>query len=172
MSELDDLAAAARHHRQLVTKAGRDAAREAMITGEVLLAAKALVDKGRWNEWVATETGISRPSAERYMRLAAYQQDTELWLAAGGSGTLTAALRHLSGLPTYDPRTRTNTALRSHASQLRDEGTPIEAIARALGRAPKTIRTYLDPSIEQRKRGARRLAAQRRRGHLQALRHP
>lgn len=167
---LSQLAASARHRRALVT-ASSEAALRAIDCGEVLLAAKALVAPGRWTEWVAIETGIARPTAERYMRLAAYKTDVTAWLSSGGSGSLTGALDYLAGIPTYDASTRKQHERAAQAIGLRSFGVSTAAIAHSIGTACKAVRTYVDPAIEERKRGARRAMAARRRRRLETLRN-
>ena len=69
-NSLNDLAARIRTEHEAVSSFARQTLQHAINAGELLLAAKSLVDHGDWGDWLHDNCAVSQRTAQSYMRLA------------------------------------------------------------------------------------------------------
>ncbi len=94
-SPLQDLATKVRTHHEAATAAARTALDHALDCGDALIEAKSWVPHGAWGEWLK-QTGISKRTAQLYMRLA--RNRDALKSATVAHLTIRAAVEHISRL--------------------------------------------------------------------------
>jgi transposase len=144
---LDVLARRVRQEHMLVLEAGSMVIRHAVAAGEALLAAKAQVEYGQWEGWLAENFPEANPSTPRaYMRLARYADQ----LVDAQPTTIRGALRTLADAEA--PDTRRNPIVVAEARKLKLAGYTVQQVAEEIGVSKSTAYWWLNPSKEKAKR--------------------
>lgn len=140
---LDELAEIIEREHAAVTAAVGAALRHAIVAGDNLLDAQAQLDEASFERWVEAR-GLHYRTAQKYMRLATYQ-DELMALPDFYDLTMTRANLYLRGLPRrIGPDAEAREQLIEEIKRLHELKTPVREIARSLGVSRDTIRYHTD----------------------------
>lgn len=134
----------------------RTAAYHAIRAGEALLKAKDLVEPGAWINWQTDNLTFARSTANRYMRIAAYRDDIDIWLADGGNGTIQGAWKFLMPMPGLHAKNVKRPDLQAEAIRLHKQGMTVQSVAQSLGVGWVTVKEWVDPAYSKARSASRR----------------
>ncbi len=167
---LADLARQIRDTLAQLRDLAADGVTKAIAVGELLFVAReALSEHSSFESWINAETGLTYPTANRYMRIAHYKDKLPTtpkdWDTIGKPGATTginAAQTHLMGLPSI-PRLNDSVGNRivseadkDTAQLLRAEGLSYQQIGDRLERNSGTIYFWLNPKAAKSNRDSGR----------------
>jgi|SRR5215510_1780476 len=145
---IGDLITTINNQHQLVVSNSLTALAHATIAGEGLLAARNSVGLADWTEWLQENISFGTSTAQRYIRLAHYQNEVR----DSGAESIADALEAIKGLP---PTADANDLRRAPAStveqakSLYSEGVGTTQIAERLGVNRGTVNRWTNPESQQ-----------------------
>jgi hypothetical protein len=143
-ASLTDLAVVINREHGLALEAGNTMIGHAIRAGEALLAAKQLIRRGEWEDWLAENfVGRSIISAQQYMRIARHKHVVLEAQATNMKG----ALRVLHG----GRDSRIDPVQEAEVLRLRAKGLTYQAIAEQLDIPPSRVAKWCNPKAEQRR---------------------
>ena len=102
-NSLTVLAAKINAAHEAAESSGRRSIEQALLCGDHLLEAKALLAHGQWQDWLAAKCTVSARSARVYMQLARHRPELEAKTAATAIMTIEGAVRYLAPPQVYEP---------------------------------------------------------------------
>lgn len=164
---LDDLAATANREHLLCENMARTTLTHALAAGAALTAARALVEPGEWQRWLATNFTGHIDVARNYIRLHVHRDKIP-----PGAG-IDAARKALAGMAPSQPlgsgpRRVTDEQLEI-ARSLAAQDVPTAQIARHLGKPQSTVAYWVDADARTKAADRARLDRQKREKEREAL---
>lgn len=159
MPTLDELVKTINREHDAVMDAAQSVVAHAILAGEALIQAKALVPHGQWEAWTGQQFPDRHGKTLRlYMRLARNADA----IREANPKTITAAQRLIVG----ESFIAGNDELRAEARRLKREGLSVNEICAKLGRSKPTIYAWLDPKEAEKRRRRKKQESRRARRAL------